>query len=80
MEELKQEVAELRKQKAAKELEERRAKYKREGVTNEEVRKGWRAIGVKRNEARAQLNSTSYHAGYKVQDRNKPLIQSVSQS
>ena len=80
MEELMQEVAKLRKEKAAKEMEEKRAKGKREGVTDKEVRKEWRAIDVKRNKARAQLNNTSYHAGYGVQDKNKPSIQSVSQS
>ena len=34
MEEMKQEIAELRKAKAALELKERQAKYQKEGITN----------------------------------------------
>ena len=61
---MKQEIAKLRKEKAAQELKERRAKYQKEGIANKEVRKGLRAIDVRKNKACAQLNNTSYHASY----------------
>ena len=48
MEEMKQEITELKKQKSALELKERQAKYQKEGITNKKVREGLRAIDVKK--------------------------------
>ena len=80
MEELMKENAELRKEKNARELEEKKAKGKREGITDKEVRKEWSAIDARRREARTQLNNTSYHADFGLQDKTKPSIQSANKS
>ena len=80
MEEMKQEIADLKKEKAALKLKERQAKYQREGITNKKVREGLNAIDAKKRDAREQLNRTAYHGNYGVQNSNKPSIQSVGQS
>ena len=45
------EVAELKREKASRELEERQAKYAREGIRNKKVREGLKAIDARKKAA-----------------------------
>jgi hypothetical protein len=64
VEEMKREIAELKKEKAARELKEKQAKYAREGIRNKKVREGLKAIDARKKDAREQLNRTAYHGQF----------------
>jgi hypothetical protein len=73
-------VAELKREKASWELEEKKAKYSREGIREKQVMRDLKAVDARKKAASDQLNRTAYHSQYGVQDSNKSSSQSVSQS
>ena len=78
MEDMMRKIADLEKQKKDWELEKKKANGKKDEVRNKEVRRRLGAIDAKNNESRArsQLNDSSYHTDYGVQDSVKQSSQS----
>ena len=82
MEDMMRRLADLEKQKKDWELEKKKANGKKDEVRNKEVRRRLGAIDAKNNESRArsQLNESSYHTDYGVQDSVKQSSQSSQSS
>ena len=66
--------------KANRELEEKKARYSREGIREKKVMRDLKAVDAIKKAASDKLNRTAYHSQYGVQDSNKYSSQSVGQS
>jgi hypothetical protein len=73
-------VAELEKEKAYRESQEKKAKYSREGIREDKVMRDLRAGDTIKKAASDNLNRTAYHSQYGVQDSHRYSSQSVGQS
>ena len=72
-------LAEYKRRDASRELEEKKAKSYREGLREKQVHRDLKAQDAKKKAINDQLNRTSYHNQYGVQDQIKTSSQSVSQ-
>ena len=72
-------LAEYKRKEARRELEEKKAKSSREGLREKQVHRDLKAADAKKKAVNDQLNRTSYHNQYGVQDHTKTSSQSVSQ-
>ena len=52
-------VAELKREKASRELEEKKAKYSREGIREKQVMRDLKAVDARKKAASDQLNRTA---------------------
>ena len=73
-------LAEYKRRDASRELEEKKAKSYREGLREQQVHRDLKAQDAKKKAVTDQINRTSYHNQYGVQDKFKTSSQSVSQS
>ena len=73
-------VAELKREKAYRESQEKKAKYSREGIREDKVMRDLRAGDTIKKAASDNLNRTAYHSQYGVQDSHRYSSQSVGQS
>ena len=80
MEDLVRQLAEYKRKEARRELEEKKAKSSREGLREKQVHRDLKAADAKKKAVNDQLNRTSYHSQYGMQDQSKTSGQSVSQS
>ena len=77
---LKRPVAELEREKAHKENQEKKAKYSREGIREAKVIRDLKAGDAVRKAASENLNRNSSYNQYGVQDSHRSLSQPIGQS
>ena len=64
-------VAELKREKANREREEKKARYSREGIREDKVMRDLKAVDAIKKAASDNLNRTAYHSQYLVQPQQK---------
>ena len=64
-------VAKLKREKASRGLEIKKARYSREGIRENKVMKDLKARDAIKKAASDNLNCTAYHSPYWVQDSNR---------